>query len=59
MLASIFSDLRYGWRTLRRSPGFAAVSVLALALGIGANSAILTVVNSVLLRPLRFRIRNG
>ena len=54
MLASVFSDLHYGWRTLRRSPGFAAVSVLALALGIGANSAIFTVVNSVLLRPLRF-----
>ena len=42
-------------RTLARNPGFACVSVLALALGIGANSAIFTVVNSVLLRPLRFQ----
>ena len=41
-------------RTLGRNPGFACVSVLALALGIGANSAIFTVVNSVLLQPLRF-----
>src|SRR5271169_894594 len=54
MLTSMFRDLRYALRTLGRNPGFACVSVLALALGIGANSAIFTVVNSVLLQPLRF-----
>jgi putative ABC transport system permease protein len=47
-------DLRYALRTLVRNPGFALVSILALALGIGANSAIFTVVDSVLLQPMRF-----
>ena len=54
MLTSILRDLQYALRTLGRNPGFACVSVLALGLGIGANSAIFTVVNSVLLQPLHF-----
>jgi putative ABC transport system permease protein len=54
MLSSLLRDLRYALRALARNPGFTAVSVLALALGIGANSAVFTVLNSVLLRPLNF-----
>src|SRR5271165_2453456 len=52
LVRTMLDDLRFGWRIMFKNPGFAAVTILIMALGIGANTAVFSVVNAMLLRPI-------